>query len=604
RRGRAGAGRRRRWRAECGVATEHRPMQVPQLRTRLDAELLDQRRARPVVHGHRPGNVAEARDALRDGDAAAAAAGFDAALTLWDGPMLAGLPRGPVLAARCAAVEDDRLTAVEQLAEARLSRAAPGDAAALLREHLSAHPLRERAVLLLMRALYRLGDVAGAMAVYDRARTALVEQLGIEPGTELRDLHRAMLRRDPELGAPPPPMTSSSPATAAGTGATGPASAVPGQLPLDVSGFTGRDAELAVLDRLLDRGEPHRTATVVAVIAGTAGVGKTAVAVHWAHRVRGRFPDGQLYVNLRAFDPAGTPTSPDEAVRGFLDALDVPARRIPTDLAGQAALYRSLLADRRVLILLDNARDAQQVRPLLPGAPGCLVLITSRNQLTSLVAAEGAHPVPLDLLTASAARQLLSRRLGASRTAAEPEAVDEIIERCAGLPLALAVVAGRAATQPRLPLAALAGELRDAQSRLDALHGGDHAADVRTVFSWSYRTLGARAARLFRLLGLHPGPEVGIPAAARLAGLPADDVRPLLAELTRAHLVVEHAAGRFTCHDLLRAYAAELARLVDPDRERRAALHRIIDHYLGADPRRDRAVAPLVAGSRQEEAVP
>ena len=213
-------------------------------------------------------------------------------------------------------------------------------------------------------------------------------------------------------------------------------------------------------------------------LSGTAGVGKTALAVHWAHRVADRFPDGQLYVNLRGFDPTGAVVTPAEAVRGFLDALGVPPERIPADLPAQVGLYRSLLAGRRMLVVLDNARDAEQVRPLLPGSPAAWSLVTSRNQLAGLVAAEGAQPLTLDLLTAAEARQLLARRLGADRVAAEPEAVDEIIERCARLPLALAVVAARAAAHPTFPLATLAAELREAPRPLDAFDGGD-AGDRR-----------------------------------------------------------------------------------------------------------------------------
>src|SRR5439155_12904450 len=320
-------------------------------------------------------------------------------------------------------------------------------------------------------------------------------------------------------------------------------------------------AELHRLDALLDGGDAP-TAVVVTAISGTAGIGKTALAVHWAHHARGRFPDGQLYVNLRGYDPAGQPVSPDEAIRGFLAALGVPPERMPPALAAQVSLYRSLLATRRVLVVLDNASDADQVRPLLPGAPGCLVLVTSRDSLVSLVAAEGARPLVLDLLPPGEARQLLTRRLDAARTAAEPDAVEDIVAACARLPLALAIAAARAATNPRLRLAALAAELRE---NLDALHGGDATSDVRAVFSSSYRTLTPPAARLFRLLSLCPGADVSAAATASLAGLPPARVRPLLAELTRAHLVSEHAAGRYTMHDLLRAYAAEQARAADPD---------------------------------------
>jgi tetratricopeptide (TPR) repeat protein len=239
-----------------------------------------------------------------------------------------------------------------------------------------------------------------------------------------------------------------------------------------------------------------------------------------------------------------------------------------------------MLPGRRMLIVLDNARDADQVRPLLPGSGGCLVLVTSRDQLTGLLADHDAHLLTLDLFTASEARALLARRLGAGRVAAEPDAVDQIAARCTRLPLALTVITARAAAHPDFPLATLADELTQTGSRLDPFTGGDRATDARTVFSWSYRTLSTDSARLFRLLGLHPGPDTGVAAAASLAALTARQVRPLLAELTRAHLLTEHTPGRYTFHDLLREYATEQAHSLDTSDERQAALDRVLDYYL------------------------
>lgn len=359
-----------------------------------------------------------------------------------------------------------------------------------------------------------------------------------------------------------------------------PAHVVPRQLPPAVSYFVGREAELAALTALVGRSAKSGTAVVISAIDGTAGIGKTALAVFGAHRLAARFPDGQLYVDLRGFDPAGRPLSVAEAVRGFLDAFAVPAGRIPVTLDGQIGLYRSLLAERRVLVVLDNARDAAQARPLLPGAPGCLVLVTSRRRLSGLVAGAGAVPMTIDLLPLAEARELLVHRIGADRAAAEPGAVDEILAACAGLPLALSIVAARAAGQPRLSLAGLAAELRAPDARLDALDLGDDDAGVRAIFSWSYRALSADAARLFSLLGLHSGPEVALAAAASLAGLSVPQVRPLLAELTRAHLLEEPASGRYSCHDLLHTYATELASTSRAAGDRQAAVHRLIDHYL------------------------
>jgi tetratricopeptide (TPR) repeat protein len=362
--------------------------------------------------------------------------------------------------------------------------------------------------------------------------------------------------------------------------------AIPAQLPSDVSTFTGRAQHLADLDKLLPSHERARTthdratAVVISAIDGTAGVGKTALAVHWAHQVRDRFPDGQLYVNLRGFDPSGQIVHPATAVRRFLDAFEIPPQRIPADPDAQAALYRGILVDKRMLIVLDNARDSAQVRPLLPGAPGCLVLVTSRNQLTSLIAAHGAHPLTLDLLTQDEAWELLAHRLSTDRIAAEPDAVEEIIARCARLPLALTLVAAHAALRPHTSLHALAEQLRDTQQRWQTLTGDDPTTDVQAVFSWSYRSLSPAAARLFRLLGLHPGPDIGAPATASLTALPIEQVRPLLAELTQANLLTEPTLGRYTLHDLLRAYAAHLTHTEDSEDQRHAATHRLLDHYL------------------------
>ncbi|MBO2448346.1 tetratricopeptide repeat protein [Actinomadura barringtoniae] len=350
---------------------------------------------------------------------------------------------------------------------------------------------------------------------------------------------------------------------------------VPAMLPPAVAGFAGRRELLAVLDDLLASRAELGPAVLITAVGGTAGVGKTALAVHWAHRVADDFPDGQLYVNLRGFDPGGAALGPSEALRGFLNALGVAAERTPDDLTGQIGLYRSLMAGRRMLIVLDNARDVDQVRPLLPGGVGSMVVVTSRNRLTPLVVTEGARSVSLDLLSGEEARELLERRLG--RPLADDGSVEEIIARCARLPLALAVVAARAATDPNLPLSRLAAELRDRAGALDTLQGGDAATDVRAVFSWSYRSLSLEAARLFRLLGLHPSADFGAAVAISLAGDPPSVTRAALGELTRAHLVAERSPGRYEFHDLLRAYAAEQAAAGD---EQGSAVHRMLDHYV------------------------
>jgi tetratricopeptide (TPR) repeat protein len=373
---------------------------------------------------------------------------------------------------------------------------------------------------------------------------------------------------------------------------------VPRQLTPAVRCFAGRVAELAALNSLVDHtatapdqgahgqdgaapgAHETRESVVIAIISGTAGIGKTALALHWAHRVADRFPHGQLYVNLRGFDPAAPPVKPTEAIRGFLDALGAQADQVPNDLDAMSGRYRSLLADRNLLVVLDNARDCEQVRPLLPGSPGCLVIITSRNRLTQLISAEAAQPVPLDLLTNAEARELLSRRIGAPRVTAEPVALEEIISSCARLPLALSIVAARAVGHPGFSLADLAAELRSARGGLDAFDAGVPGSGVRAVLSWSYRTLSGEAARLFRLFGVHPGSDISLAAVVSLAGLPTRQVRPALAELAQAHLIAEHVPGRFTLHDLLRAYAHELAREQDPPAARERARIRLLDHYL------------------------
>jgi transcriptional regulator with XRE-family HTH domain len=337
--------------------------------------------------------------------------------------------------------------------------------------------------------------------------------------------------------------------------------AVPAQLPMDTPVFAGRRGELARLDMLLAGGGNRPTAVVTVTLSGTAGAGKTALAVHWAHQVRDRFPDGQLYVNLHGFGPGPRPMSPAQAIRGFLEALGVTADRMPADPDAQTTLYRSLLADHRALVVLDNAVTVDQVRPLLPGAPGCMVIVTSRDQMGGLVTAEGAHPLTIDVLTATDAWELLADRLGTARLDAEPRAVAEIIDRCARLPSALAMLATRAVTHPEFPLGTLVEEMRAAHDLLEIFGYGDPTTDLRASFSWSYNRLSAPAARLFRLLGNHPEPDVSPSAAAALAGIPERQARAVLAELCRGHLIVERSPGRFRAHELLLAYAAELARV-------------------------------------------
>jgi DNA-binding SARP family transcriptional activator/tetratricopeptide (TPR) repeat protein len=536
------------------------------------------------------------RAAAVAGDAATAAAALHAAVRLWRGPPFDGLA-SPLLDAERDRLAERYLAVLEDRIDAELGLAVGGPGhpvLAELRGLVADHPLRERPVGLLMLALHRAGRRAEAVGAYEAARRRLGDDLGLEPGPALAALHREILTAGNGSTGNGSSGNGSSGNGSTGNGSTGNGSRTRGdaplQLPHAIPHFAGRSAELRRLDALV--GEEPARGVVVTTLTGAAGIGKTALAVHWARRSRHRFPDGQLYVDLRGFGPTGPAVEPDEAIRGFLNAFGVPPKEIPEGLDARACLYRSLLADRRVLVVLDNARDADHVRPLLPGAPGCLVLVTSRDRLLSLVAAEAAHPVQVDLLPPEEAHELLARRLGEDRVAAEPDAVAEIVRRCSRLPLALAIVAARAAAHPGFPLAALADELRGTRGGLDAFEGGDGVTDVRAIFSWSYRRLDGPAARLFRLLGLHPGPDIGAPAAASLADLPADRVRPLLAELTRAHLIEERAPGRYAFHDLLRAYAVEQAQAQDDEADRRAAQRRCLDHYVHTGHRAALALHP------------
>ncbi|MCS0600033.1 NB-ARC domain-containing protein [Streptomyces sp. LP11] len=496
------------------------------------------------------------------------------ALSLWAGPVASGT--APDVRARLVpgALRREHLAALQEAADAALRAGVPHAVVPGLQQAAADHPLDEPLLARLMLALAAAGRRSEALATYEAARRRLADELGMDPGRELREAHREAL-----LDAAPAPAGE-----AAGVPlreASGPYPlTVPAQLPHDLGTFTGRRAELAEALGLSGGDGQHTGTVVINAIGGMAGVGKTTLAVHWAHQVADRYPDGQLYVNLRGFDPSGVVTDPGEAVRGFLDALGVPPEQIPPGLDAQAALYRGVLSGRRVLVLLDNARDADQVRPLLAGAPGCLTIVTSRSELTGLVAAHGARSLTLRPFDADQARELLAGRLGAERIAAEPRAADEIATLCAGLPLALACVAARAAIHPHFPLQAVAGELREAHGSLDAFTRSDTSVDVGTVFSWSSRAVSPDANRLFRLLALHPGPDFSVPAAAALAGLPPRQARHALAELSGVHLVNENPPGRYGLHDLLRAHAAELLDARETEAERQAAVDRLFAYYL------------------------
>jgi DNA-binding SARP family transcriptional activator/Tfp pilus assembly protein PilF len=521
-----------------------------------------------------------ARQALRGKAWAEASAAAAQALAMWRAAPLLDVPSAQLHAAWVPPLEELRLQAFGAYAEAGIQLGQHEPLLPELREHTTHYPLREELQAALVRALCGAGQRAEALAAYQQARRVLVDELGLEPGPKLRAAQQEVLEADrpsaPDPGGPAPAARPWPPVR---------------QLPPGVPQFVGRTRELAALSAVV---EPAMSgnAVPIAAICGTAGVGKTALAVHWAYQVVDHFPDGQLYVNLHGFAPDRDPVKPAEAVRGLLDSLGVVAARIPADLDAQIALYRTLIARRRILIVLDNARDADQVRPLLPGGQTAAVVVTSRHQLISLSALEGAQILPVGLMTEPEALELLAARVGAARVAAEPQAVQHIITASARLPIALAIVAARAAANPGFALTDVARELSETRDRLDAFDGGDPAADIRAVFSWSYAVLSPPASRLFRLLGLHPGPDLDTPAAASLTAGTPEQVHPLLTELVRANLVTEHRPGRYTLHDLLRTYATQLADTTDSAPERAAAIGRVLDHYLHSASAADRRLDP------------
>jgi DNA-binding SARP family transcriptional activator len=529
-------------------------------------------------------------EATRATDARERQSRLQAAVALWQGPPLADLTELTWFAQQARRLQRLLLDTRRLLIDARLELGHHQELIAELEDLSREHRLDEQLHAQLMLALARAGRQADALAAYQRLRDALDDELGVLPGTALRDLYTAVLRQEPSVASTEPP---------AATGPVSSAYPVPAQLPPAIVAFAGRERETAGLDGVLDR-TPAGAGPVVVSIGGTAGVGKTALAVHWAHRIKPQFPDGQLYVDLRGFDPAGPAMDPAEAVRGFIEALGVPGHSIPESAPAQVSLYRSLMAGKRLLIVVDNARDEQQVRPLMPGATGCLFVVTSRNELAGLVAADGAHPLTLERPSMTEARQMLAQRLSPQRIQDEPEAVDDIIASCARLPLALAVAAARAALTPTFPLAELATQLREAANTLSSFYAADPVTNIEAVFSSSYHTVSEPAARLFRLLGPCPGPDIALPAAASLTGRPAAEVRPLLVELARAHLITQTRPGRYGFHDLLRAYAIEETRRHDSVEQQSAARHRFLDHHLHTA----RAATLLLRPARDPIALP
>jgi DNA-binding SARP family transcriptional activator/tetratricopeptide (TPR) repeat protein len=575
---------------------------------RVEAEELDLTRFERLA--------ADARAATRIGAWETAAADAAAALALWSGDALSGVPSEVLAAREVPRLTELRLQAIETRIGAEIRLGRQSDVIAELRRLIVVHPLREHLRALLMLALHESGRQADAQAAYQHARRMLIEELGTEPGAELRDLHQRILEgsRDtrPTTAIGPDRGRSQPRPAEAGNGP------MPRQLPAANLHFVGRDAQISMFMRLVDDAGSASYdgdagimsgAIPIVIIAGTAGVGKTALALRLAHLVANRFTDGQLYLDLRGFDPGLDPLPTGAAIRSFLDGLHVPSDQIPVGLDAQAGLYRSMLAGRRMLIVLDNAASADHIRSLLPGGGRCLVIVTSRRQLTPLAATEGARILTLDVLTAIEAHDLLATRLGEARMAADPAATAELFAECAGLPMALSIVAARAESRPAFPLAAIASELRDARRRLDALDGGEASIDARAAFSWSYEQLPSATATMFRLLGLHPGPDITEGAAASLAGISRRQAGRALRQLAANCLLTEHLPGRFAFHDLLRLYAAEKAVTTDSEEERKAATRRAVDYYLqsacAADhaihtARRPIALSPPLPGTDEE----
>jgi DNA-binding SARP family transcriptional activator len=512
-----------------------------------------------------------AREARQRNDPARAVEHYATGHALWTGGPLEDVPDGRALADWRQSIREEAAAAAEEWAVIDLELGHGALVVSRLREHVAAHPLRERGWELLIRALHTSGDVAGALAAYGRARAALVDQLGLEPGAELQALHQAILRGEHRTEAVDPRRT---PATTRSAAAAPP---MPAQLPADVIGFVGRDEQLRRLDSVLAATGAAASRTLV--ISGTAGVGKTALAQRWAHRVRHRFPGGQLYVDLRGH-AAGPPLRPVEALGRFLHAVGLHGDQVPVDVDEAAAMYRTMLADRRVLVILDNARSAEQVRPLLPGSAGSFTVVTSRNALTGLVARQGAVAVDLEVLSPAEAEALLANVLGPERLRAEPDAAAELARLCGRLPLAVRIAAANLAMRPDETLASYAATLRS-KDRLDLLAvDADDQAAVGTAFELSYRGLTDGAQRMFRLFGTVPGPDLTVEAAAALADVPVAEAAALLGQLVDAHLVGCPSPGRYAMHDLLQLYAARSAAEGASAADLHAAMTRLYRYYL------------------------
>ncbi|MFC4011471.1 tetratricopeptide repeat protein [Nonomuraea purpurea] len=512
--------------------------------------------------------------AQRDDDPDAAARRLRDALALWRGQPLADLHADYVESARNR-LEQRRLAAFESLAEVELSLGRHEDLIDELSAYVTAHPLRERLSGRLMLALHRAGRQAEALSVARTFRERLVEQQGLDPGRAFAALEQSILRDDPDLRVQPADEPVREPRRRAN------------YLPYDIPDFAGRAGEL---ERIAGSGPAIMT------IDGMAGIGKTALAIHAAHRLADRYPDGQLFVDLRAHTAGQQPLDAAAALETLSRQLGVPAERIPASLTARAALWRAELATRQVVIVLDNAADTDHVRHLLPGASGSLVLITSRRRLVDL---DGAHALSMDVLPLRDGTALFASIAG-ERAAAEPGAVLDVLQLCGFLPLAVRIAAARLHHRPRWSVAYLAGRLRDERRRLAELSTSDRG--VAAAFTLSYEHLDPAARRMFRLLGTHPGRDVAAPAAAALADVPVADADALLEDLLDAHVLTQHEPGRYTFHDLLREHAHGTAAAEESDEARHAALTRLLDHYRGTAVAAIGHVYPF--GGRRRPAVP
>ncbi|MGI5455658.1 BTAD domain-containing putative transcriptional regulator [Streptomyces sp. CA-249302] len=504
--------------------------------------------------------AAEAEKARGAGDLCHAREVLDRALHLWDGETLAGVP-GPYAEAQRVRLEEWRLQLLESRLDMDLEQGCHAESVSELTALTAAHPLRERLRELLMLALYRSGRQAEALAVYADTRRLLADELGVDPRPGLRELQQRILRADPGLAEPSAPQTAPPPAPVR-----------PAQLPATVPDFTGRKAFVKELGEVLSTAEGRVMA--VSAVAGIGGVGKTTLAVHVAHQARAAFPDGQLYVDLQG---AGVRSAEPETVLGsFLRALGTADSAIPDSLEERAALYRSVLDGRRVLVLLDNARDAAQIRPLLPGTEGCAALVTSRVRMVDLA---GAHLVDLDVMSPDEALALFTRIVGEERVAAEREAALDVVAACGFLPLAIRIAASRLAARRTWTVSVLAAKLADERRRLDELQAGDLA--VKATFELGYGALEPAQARAFRLLGLADGPDISLAAAAAVLDLTVEETEDLLEALVDTSLLESAAPGRYRYHDLVRLYARACAERDEwPPSDRDAAMSRLLDFYL------------------------